>query len=82
MEKEYVDIKKTEDDECYIEKSVQPHSDLVIIEGALTSPLDPSADEGEESRKWGIDATVPVGVNRERYIRILTRRRASSPDAE
>jgi 2,5-furandicarboxylate decarboxylase 1 len=79
---EDVDITSAEDVEWAMATRVQPHRDVVIIEGALPSPLDPSADEGEESSKWGIDATVPVGVNRERYIRILTPRRASSPDAE
>jgi 2,5-furandicarboxylate decarboxylase 1 len=79
---EDVDITSAEDVEWAMATRVQPPRDVVIIEGALGSSVDPSAGEGGESSKWGIDATIPVGVNRERYARIRTPRPTSSPDAE
>jgi 2,5-furandicarboxylate decarboxylase 1 len=75
-----IDISDAEAVEWAIANRVQPHRDIVIIPGALGSPLDPSADEGGQISKWGIDATIPVGANHERYERIRTPRRASSPD--
>lgn len=75
---EDVDISSAEEVEWAIAMRVQPHRDIVIIENALGSPLDPSADEGGQTSKWGIDATIPVDANRERYERIRTPRHASS----
>ncbi|HEY7416856.1 MAG TPA: UbiD family decarboxylase domain-containing protein, partial [Ktedonobacteraceae bacterium] len=76
---EDVDISSAEEVEWAIATRVQPHRDVVIIEDALGSPLDPSAGEGGQTSKWGIDATIPVGANRERYERIRTPRHTSSP---
>lgn len=79
---EDIDITSAEDVEWAMATRVQPHRDVIIIEGTLPSPLDPSAEEGREGSKWGIDATIPVGVDRKRYERVRTPRRTASPDAE
>ena len=76
---EDVDISNAEEVEWAIATRVQPHRDVVIIEEALGSPLDPSAGEGGQTSKWGIDATIPVDAHRERYERIRTPRHISSP---
>jgi 2,5-furandicarboxylate decarboxylase 1 len=77
---EDIDISNAEDVEWATAMRVQPHRDIIIIEDALGSPLDPSAGERGQTSKWGIDATIPFGANRERYERIKTPSRASLPD--
>jgi 2,5-furandicarboxylate decarboxylase 1 len=75
---EDIDISSAEEVEWAIATRVQPHRDIVIIEGAFGSSLDPSAGERGQTSKWGIDATIPFGANRERYERIRTPQRTSS----
>ena|SRR3989442_748095 len=45
---------------------VQPDRDVTIIGEMFGSGLDPSAGENGQTSKWGIDATIPLGANRER----------------
>ena len=76
---EDIDISSAEDIEWAIATRVQPQRDLVIIDGAHGSGLDPSAGEHGETGKWGIDATIPFGANRHRYERIRTPRQKPTP---
>ncbi len=46
----------------------QADRDLVVIEGARGSSLDPSA--ADTTAKMGLDATVPIGANRSRFERV------------
>ncbi|MDE2573023.1 MAG: UbiD family decarboxylase, partial [bacterium] len=71
-----IDISDPADVEWAISNRVQPHRDLVVVEGALGSALDPSAATGGITSKWGIDATIPVGEDRSRYERLRTPKRA------
>ncbi len=74
---EDIDISDASEVEWAIATRVQPHRDITIIEEALGSQLDPSADENGLTSKWGLDATIPFGANRERYERVRTPRRVS-----
>ncbi|MGH7706311.1 MAG: UbiD family decarboxylase [Vulcanimicrobiaceae bacterium] len=70
-----IDIGDAADVEWAISNRVQPHRDLVVVEGALGSALDPSAAPGGLTSKWGIDATIPVGDDRAAYERVQTAKR-------
>ncbi len=47
----------------------QADKDILVIEGARGSTLDPSADG--TTAKLGLDATVPVGANRDLFKRVM-----------
>jgi len=67
---EDVDVDDPNDILWAIATRVQPHEDLVILQGARGSSLDPSADPATmTTSKLGIDATVPVAAKRERFLR-------------
>ncbi|MDE2572416.1 MAG: UbiD family decarboxylase [bacterium] len=72
---EDIDVNDASDVEWAISNRVQPQRDIVIVEGALGSQLDPSAASDGVTGKWGIDATIPVGGDRSRYERVRTPRR-------
>jgi len=49
----------------------QPDTDTVILSGQKGSSLDPSRNEDGTTSKIGMDATLPVGVNRGPYESVL-----------
>lgn len=65
-----INIEEPEDVEWALATRVQPDRDLVVVSGALGSALDPSASSNGVTSKWGIDATIPLSDDRERYERI------------
>lgn len=77
---EDIDIANSQEVEWAIATRVQPDRDVTIIGSMFGSGLDPSASENGQTSKWGIDATIPLGTNRERYEQIKTPHRVSSPD--
>jgi 2,5-furandicarboxylate decarboxylase 1 len=64
-----VDIFNMEDVEWAIATRSQAGRDVMIIEGAAGNKLDPSTDDGIGD-KMGIDATVPLNAQQERFERI------------
>ncbi len=64
-----IDIYDGDEVEWAIATRCQADRDVVIVPRAKGSELDPSA-EGGLSAKMGIDATVPLGVPAERFLRI------------
>jgi 2,5-furandicarboxylate decarboxylase 1 len=63
-----VDVYDPEDVEGAIASRFQAGRDLVVVSGALGSPLEPSYHERGMSDKLGLDATKPLG-NRPEYER-------------
>jgi len=49
---------------------VQPERDVMIFPTMVGAPLDPSAPIHRHTSKIGVDATVPLGADRERYTRV------------
>jgi len=64
-----VDIYDPVDVEWAIATRCQAHRDVFIVPRACGNKLDPSSDDGI-SDKMGIDATVPLDADRERFERI------------
>jgi 2,5-furandicarboxylate decarboxylase 1 len=50
---------------------VQPERDVMIFPAMVGAPLDPSAPIYRHTSKIGIDATIPLGADRERYARVV-----------
>lgn len=50
---------------------VQPDRDVMVFPAMVGAPLDPSAPIHRHSSKIGIDATMPLGADRDRYARVL-----------
>ncbi|MGQ0570383.1 MAG: UbiD family decarboxylase [Armatimonadota bacterium] len=50
---------------------VQPDRDVMIFPPMVGAPLDPSAPIYRHSSKIGIDATIPMGADRERFRRVI-----------
>ncbi|MBX5489579.1 MAG: UbiD family decarboxylase [Chloroflexi bacterium] len=68
-----IDIFDPVEVEWAVATRVQADRDVVIISGARAKPLDPSLPQTGGpvvTAKMGIDATIPLGVPRERYTRI------------
>lgn len=61
-----IDLYNTQDVEWAIANRVQASRDLFIISNAMGNKLDPSS-RGGVSDKMGIDATIPMGEDRERF---------------
>jgi len=64
-----IDVFDPADVEWAISTRVQADRDLIVIPDTLGSRLDPSAQDGIGAR-LGVDATIPVGMPRERFERI------------
>lgn len=64
-----IDIFDMQDVEWAIANRVQADKDVFIVKSAMGNKLDPSSDEGV-SDKMGIDATVPLEADPERYQKI------------
>ena len=64
-----IDIYDSQDVEWAIANRVQAARDVIIIPDAMGNRLDPSSRNGV-SDKMGIDATVPMNGNRERFQKI------------
>lgn len=64
-----IDIFNSLDVEWAIANRVQADRDVFIVKSAMGNKLDPSSDEGI-SDKMGIDATVPLNADPERYQKI------------
>ncbi len=64
-----IDPDKLEEVEWAIATRVKPSIDIFIIPRARCSTLDPSSEDGL-CDKIGIDATIPFGVDRERFVRV------------
>ena len=69
-----IDVFDHMDVEWAIATRVQADRDILIVSNARSKPLDPSLLPVESgvptTAKCGIDATIPIGVPRERYHRI------------
>jgi 2,5-furandicarboxylate decarboxylase 1 len=78
---EDIDPSNPQEVEWAMAMRVQPARDVMIFEDMLGSKLDPSARDSRSS-KWGIDATIPVGENREGYERIQTPQRAATANTD
>ncbi len=76
---EDIDISSAQEVEWAIATRVQPDQDVMIMSDMFGSGLDPSARENGQTSKWGIDATIPLGANRERYEQVKTPHRATPP---
>jgi 2,5-furandicarboxylate decarboxylase 1 len=50
---------------------VQPDHDVLIFPPMVGAPLDPSAPIYRHSSKIGIDATIPMGADRNRFARVV-----------
>jgi UbiD family decarboxylase len=50
---------------------VQPERDVLVFPTMVGAPLDPSAPIYRHTSKIGIDATIPLGTDRERYARVV-----------
>jgi len=60
-----IDVHDMEEVEWAIATRVQPHEDVILVEGLWAKPLDPSLALHEQpltTSKLGIDATKPLGV--------------------
>ena len=69
---EDVDIENPASVEWAIATRSQLDLDLVVKPGELGSSLDPSADQvTRKTAKAGIDATIPMGVARDKFLRAL-----------
>ncbi|MEN2974632.1 MAG: UbiD family decarboxylase [Candidatus Caldarchaeales archaeon] len=67
---EDIDIYNMEDVEWAIATRTQMDRDLVLKTGEKGSSLDPSADQITRATcKAGIDATIPLNVNREKFMK-------------
>jgi 2,5-furandicarboxylate decarboxylase 1 len=66
-----VDIYDPSDVEFALATRFQASKDLVIVSGALGSPLDASHTERDVSDKLGFDATKPLGPTAKRYERAI-----------
>ncbi len=64
-----IDIEDMQDVEWAIANRVQAGRDIFIVTDAMGNKLDPSSRNGT-SDKMGVDATIPVGANLERYEKI------------
>lgn len=64
-----IDIFDIQDVEWAIANRVQANEDVLIIKSAMGNKLDPSSYEGV-SDKMGIDATVPLAANLEKFKKI------------
>lgn len=64
-----IDIYDPQDVEWAIANRVQAARDVFIVPNAMGNKLDPSSRDGA-SDKMGIDATVPVTEDRERFRKI------------
>lgn len=64
-----IDIYNPEEVEWALATRLQPDKGVHIIRGAHGSSLDPSTGKTGLTSKWIIDATLPVGANREDYRR-------------
>jgi len=58
-----VDIFDAEKVEWAVATRFQAHRDLVVIEGAQGSKLDPTTDDEGVGSKMGLDATIPAGAS-------------------
>jgi 2,5-furandicarboxylate decarboxylase 1 len=71
---EDIDIFDPVDVEWAVATRVQADRDVIVIGHARAKPLDPSLPPGVQpltTAKMGIDATIPEGVPKERYERIV-----------
>ena len=69
-----IDIFDPVDVEWAVATRVQADRDVIVIGHARAKPLDPSLPPGVQpltTAKMGIDATIPEGVPKERYERIV-----------
>lgn len=64
-----IDIFDPQDVEWAVANRVQASKDIFIIPSAMGNKLDPSSEDGV-SDKMGIDATIPLAADRERYEKI------------
>jgi 2,5-furandicarboxylate decarboxylase 1 len=55
----------------------QPNKDIIIVSDVSGSFIDPSVKENQVTAKIGIDATKPIGAEREKFVKVRV-----SPDVE
>ncbi len=64
-----IDIFHDREVEWAVATRLQADRGLVVIPGATGSSLDPSASKDGITTKWGIDATLPLGIPREPFLK-------------
>jgi len=65
-----INVDDPNDVEWALATRVQPAEDIVIINRARGSSLDPSSDQIKMlTSKWGIDATIPLDKNKDDFIK-------------
>ena len=68
---EDIDIAKPIRVEWAVMTRWQPDTETVILTGQKGSSLDPSRDEDGSTSKIGMDATLPIGVDRGPFESVL-----------
>ena len=75
-----IDPEDPNDVEFAVATRVQASRDIVVIPRVRGSSLDPSSDQERLiTDKWGLDATIPAGEDRSRYLRA---RRSGRPNSK
>ncbi|MCD6500317.1 MAG: UbiD family decarboxylase [Deltaproteobacteria bacterium] len=64
-----IDILAQQDVEWALATRVQPDRDIVILDPARGSSLDPSRRKDGTTSKWIVDATIPAGADRSEFLR-------------
>ncbi len=67
---EDIDVRKWDEVVWALYTRVQPERDVMVFPTMVGAPLDPSAPIPRHTSKIGIDATIPLGADRERYARV------------
>lgn len=68
---EDIDVRNWDEVVWALYTRVQPERDVMVFPTMVGAPLDPSAPIYRHTSKIGIDATVPLGADRERYARVV-----------
>ena len=66
---EDIDIDDSEAIEWALSVRFQGHRDLIVVEGARGSSLDPSVLDEGSTTKLGFDATIPFGADPQPFLR-------------
>jgi 2,5-furandicarboxylate decarboxylase 1 len=67
---EDIDVRNWDEVVWALYTRVQPDRDVMVFPVMVGAPLDPSAPIPRHTSKIGIDATIPLGADREQYARV------------
>jgi 2,5-furandicarboxylate decarboxylase 1 len=68
---EDIDVRNWDEVVWALYTRVQPERDVMVFPAMVGAPLDPSAPMPRHTSKIGIDATIPLGADRDRYARVV-----------